>query len=120
MKRLCDNLQGCQNEENSEVDLDDDGQVVLGEGVGQVGDQHQDGGRQEGGQQAAGQRSRQVERHLEARVTVLKTSVATQNHKPTCNTASQRKTPSTVYCSKSVGPWYSMDFGTRIMSVSLW
>ena len=72
MKRLCDNLQGCQNEENSEVDLDDDGQVVLGEGVGQVGDQHQDGGRQEGGQQAAGQRSRQVERHLEARVTALK------------------------------------------------
>ena len=72
MKRLCDNLQGCQNEENSEVDLDDDGQVVLGEGVGQVCDQHQDGGRQEGGQQAAGQRSRQVERHLEARVAVLK------------------------------------------------
>ena len=72
MKRLCDNLQGCQNEENSEVDLDDDGQVVLGEGVGQVGDDHQDGGRQEGGQQAARQRSRQVERHLEARVTVLK------------------------------------------------
>ena len=72
MKRLCDNLQGCQNEENSEVDLDDDGQVVLGEGVGQVGDHHQDGGRQEGGQQAARQRSRQVERHLEARVTVLK------------------------------------------------
>ena len=72
MKRLCDNLQGCQNEENSEVDLDDDGQVVLGEGVGQVGDDHQDGGRQEGGQQAAGQRSRQVERHLEARVAVLK------------------------------------------------
>ena len=73
MKRLCDNLQGCQNEENSEVDLDDDGQVVLGEGVGQVGDHHQDGGRQEGGQQAARQRSRQVERHLEARVAVLKT-----------------------------------------------
>ena len=72
MKRLCDNLQGCQNEENSEVDLDDDGQVVLGEGVGQVGDHHQDRGRQEGGQQAARQRSRQVERHLEARVTVLK------------------------------------------------
>ena len=71
MKRLCDNLQGCQNEENSEVDLDDDGQVVLGEGVGQVGDHHQDGGWQEGGQQAARQRSRQVERHLEARVTVL-------------------------------------------------
>ena len=72
MKRLCDNLQGCQNEEDGEVDLDDDGQVVLGEGVGQVGDHHQDGGRQEGGQQAARQRSRQVERHLEARVTVLK------------------------------------------------
>ena len=71
MKRLCDNLQGCQNEENSEVDLDDDGQVVLWEGIGQVGDDHQDGGRQEGGQQATRQRSRQVERHREARVAFL-------------------------------------------------
>ena len=52
--------------------MDDDSQVVFGEGVGQVCDDHQDGGRQEGGQQAAGQRSRQVERQLEARVTALK------------------------------------------------
>ena len=82
MKRLCDNLQGCQNEENSKVDLDDDGQVVLGEGVGQVGDQHQDRCWQEGGQQAAGQWSGQVEGQFKTRETVLEFCDSTI-HQPT-------------------------------------
>ena len=50
-------LQGCKNEEDGEVDLDDDVQVVFGEGVGNVGDEDEDGGRQEGGEDAAGERA---------------------------------------------------------------
>ena len=38
------------DKEDSDVDLDDDGHVVQGEGVGEVGDDDQDGGREEGAQ----------------------------------------------------------------------
>ena len=57
-------LQGCKNEEYCEIDLDDDVQVVFGEGVGQVGDDDQDGGRQEGGEDAARQRAGQLEQNF--------------------------------------------------------
>ena len=46
-RNLTDNyssLQGGQDEEDGEVDLDDDCQVVQGEGIGEVGDDDQDGG----------------------------------------------------------------------------
>ena len=45
--------------------MDDDGLVVGRKGVGKVGDDDQDGGRQEGGQQAARQRPRKLKDHLE-------------------------------------------------------
>ena len=51
--------------------MDDDGQVVQGEGVGEVGDDDQDGGREEGGQNATHQWSRQLKNHQEPR-TVLR------------------------------------------------
>ena len=35
--------QGCQDKEYCEVDLDDNGLVVFGEGIGEVGDEHQGG-----------------------------------------------------------------------------
>ena len=35
--------QGCQDKEHCEVDLDDNSLVVFGEGVGEVGDEHQSG-----------------------------------------------------------------------------
>ena len=44
--------------------MDDDVQVVFGEGVGQVGDDDQDGGRQEGGEDAARQRAGQLEHNF--------------------------------------------------------
>ena len=50
--------------------MDDDGLVVGGKGVGEVGDDDQDGGRQEGGQQAARQRPRKLKDHLETRQTL--------------------------------------------------
>ena len=42
-------LQGGQDKEHCEVDLDDNRLVVGGKGVGEVGDDDQDGGGQEGG-----------------------------------------------------------------------
>ena len=65
------NLQGCKNEENCEIDLDDDVQVVFGEGVGEVGDDDEDGGGQEGGEDAAGQWAGQLEHNFETQVLVL-------------------------------------------------
>ena len=41
--------------------MDDNSQVVLGEGVGKVGDQDQHGGGQVGGEQVAGQWAGQLE-----------------------------------------------------------
>ena len=67
-----EHLQGGQDKEHCEVDLDDDGLVVGGKGVGEVGDDDQDGGGQEGGEQAARQRPRELEDHLEARLQALK------------------------------------------------
>ena len=64
-------LQGCKNEEDGEVDLDDDVQVVFGEGVGKVGDEDEDGRRQEGGEDAAGERPRQLEHNFKTRVLAL-------------------------------------------------
>ena len=55
-------IQKIPDKEDSEVDLDDDGHVVQGEGVGEVGDDDQDGGREEGGQYAAHQWSRQLKK----------------------------------------------------------
>ena len=64
---LLEHLQGGQDKENCEVDLDDDGLVVIGKGVGEVGDDDQDGGGQEGCQQAACQRAGELKDHLKAR-----------------------------------------------------
>ena len=64
---LLKHLQGGQDKENCEVDLDDDGLVVIGKGVGEVGDDDQDGGGQEGCQQAACQRAGELKDHLKAR-----------------------------------------------------
>ena len=52
--------------------MDDDLQVVFGEGIGEVGDKDEDGGGQEGGEDAAGERPRQLEHHFKTRVLVLK------------------------------------------------
>ena len=47
--------------------MDDNGQVVQSEGVGEVGDDDQDGGREECGQHATHQWPRQLKNHQEAR-----------------------------------------------------
>ena len=54
--------------------MDDDGLVVGGEGVGEVGDDDQDGGGQEGGQQAARQRPRKLKDNLQSRLALKKYS----------------------------------------------
>ena len=51
--------------------MNDDVQVVFGEGVGEVGDEDEDGGGQEGGEDAAGERPRQLEHNFKTRVLVL-------------------------------------------------
>ena len=56
--------------------MDDNGEVVQGKGIGEVGDDHHDGGGQEGGQHAAHQWSRQLKNHQEPR-TVLGLSYLT-------------------------------------------
>ena len=48
--------------------MDDNGQVVQGEGIGEVDDDDQDGGREEGGQYAAHQRSGQLKTHQKPRM----------------------------------------------------
>ena len=50
-KKITINYSQCgKNEEDGEIDLDDDSQVVLGEGVGKVGDEDEHGGGQVGGE----------------------------------------------------------------------
>ena len=58
-------LQGGQDQEDCEVDLDDDGQVVQGKGIGKVGDDDQDGGWEEGGEHVAHQWARKLKNHQE-------------------------------------------------------
>ena len=102
--------------------MDDDGQVVLGEGVGQVGDDHQDGGRQEGGQQAARQRPGELEDNLDARLLALEWFIAplTCCHKMSKLVLTSSKVelhiliPVTVYCSNFFGPRYVRSPGTRL------
>ena len=50
--------------------MNDDGLVVGGKGVGEVGDDDQDGGGQEGGQQAARQWPGKLKDHLQTRQTL--------------------------------------------------
>ena len=116
------NLQGCKNEENCEIDLDDDVQVVFGEGVGEVGDDDEDGGGQEGGEDAAGQWAGQLEHNFETQVLVLQFELdyKQRSYSPTCRATLHRNTPLTEYCSNSLGPLYAMDFGKRIISSSFW
>ena len=40
---VVEHLQGGEDKEHREVDLDDNSLVVFGEGVGEVGDEHQGG-----------------------------------------------------------------------------
>ena len=56
--------------------MDDNGLVVGGKGVGEVGDDDQDGGGQEGGEQAARQRPRELKEHLQTRLQALKCCVS--------------------------------------------
>ena len=51
--------------------MDDNSQVVLGEGVGKVGDEDQHGGGQVGGEQIAGQRTGQLENNFKSQVAIL-------------------------------------------------
>ena len=72
IKEITINYSQCgKNEEDGEIDLDDDSQVVLGEGVGKVGDQDQHGGGQVGGEQVAGQWAGQLENNFKSQVAIL-------------------------------------------------
>ena len=72
IKEITINYSQCgKNEEDGEIDLDDNSQVVLGEGVGKVGDEDEHGGGQEGGEQVAGQRTGQLENNFKTQVAIL-------------------------------------------------